>query len=53
MTDMYTVILALCVGLVVGLYLGYKIGQNMAEMLRARFDMTRIWHARKVYRDYF
>lgn len=51
--DMYTVLMALGIGLVVGIYVGYKIGQNMAEMLRARFDMMRIWHGRRIYRDYF
>jgi membrane protein DedA with SNARE-associated domain len=50
---MYAILIALGVGIVLGIIIGYSIGREMAEMLRARFDMMRIWHNRKAYRDYF
>jgi membrane protein DedA with SNARE-associated domain len=51
--DLYAVLIALGVGIVIGIFIGYTIGRQMAEMLRARFDMMWIWNSRKNYRNYF
>lgn len=51
--DMHLLLIVLGVGIAIGIVIGYSVGRQMAEMLRARFDMMWIWHNRKAYRDYF